>query len=88
MVACPSRGCFNLQPNQLCVAACALFVQLLVMCPAAACAGSPAAAEAFLVALAEGCREQADEELAGLTALKRTHTGNTSQHSTTPLTLL
>lgn len=39
-------------------------------------AGTPAAAEGFLKDLAEGCREHADRELAGLTQLKRAHTGN------------
>jgi hypothetical protein len=31
------------------------------------------------VALAEGCRDQADEEVAALTQLKRKHTGHSGQ---------
>jgi hypothetical protein len=42
-------------------------------------AGTPDAAGAFLVALAEGCRGQADEEVATLTRLKRKDTGNTGK---------
>jgi len=34
------------------------------------------------VALAEGCRQQADEELAALTTLKRKHTGNAGEPRT------
>jgi hypothetical protein len=41
----------------------------------------PDAAAAFLVSLAEGSRETADAELAGLTALKREHTGNAGTHT-------
>lgn len=43
-------------------------------------AGVPDAAAAFLVSLAEGSRETADAELAGLATLKRKHTGNPGTH--------
>lgn len=56
-----------------CVASCC-FV------PVCALTGSPDAAEAFLVSLAEGCRDQAGEELEALTQLKRKHTGNAGAH--------